>query len=639
MNFTKDDQGWSIVPISNNAKNIYIDPDLGNDNNDGSSDSKAVKTVAKAWKLADRTKQNVFNVKAGKQIGGFTFLFGGPSPDAPNILTSYGNGRAKLSATSDNGIYATGVSNLVVINFELSPATQNTGRDKGISFINTSNVLVEGCLIKEFRNNVTNESSDNKYASNFTIRRNTIIDSFDNTPSGQQDRHSQGLYVYRCDGILIEENTFSGNGWGSGKASKTIFNHNVYLNGDNKNVVARGNIFANASSHGLQQRPGGVCEYNLFYTNAIGFSYGLTEADGPHYVGGVTGYVKGNVVLRGSDIGNQKRGIGVQLANIKPDSNVSFTENIVGYNTQTQGDYYAIRLEFGEGRFSTNAVGVNDLLVKDNITWRWDKAFEVEARIKPNSHGTRNISNVVLDSNYFPDILGKEKLTVTNPVTSPSYPNPDVVIKDFSDLIERSKNSSVRGPSWNIENCAIGAINQVRVGFGLKPIDKNYKVVTEPPHSQLPDVKISKVSVINTSTQTAIGELANGTVFNFAAYPINFLVELTDDRGSIKVNINGQERTESTPPFAVFGDSGSGFNPWNPAVGNYTLTINAYNEKQAAGKLTEIKIFNFKVVKPDVLITNVTVNYADNTVFTSDGSIDKVVIYKRDGTTQEITKK
>ena len=69
----------------------------------------------------------------------------------------------------------------------------------------------------------------------------------------------QGLYVQGVNGIQLMENVFDHNGWNENASGSkaTIFNHNTYMRADNDNVVVIGNVFSNASSHGLQARSGG----------------------------------------------------------------------------------------------------------------------------------------------------------------------------------------------------------------------------------------------------------------------------------------------------------------------------------------------------------------------------------------------
>src|SRR5207247_2730040 len=127
--------------------------------------------------------------------------------------------------------------------------------------------------------------------------------------------HSQGLYVSEVNGLLIEGNLFDHNGWNEQNGSgQTIFNHNVYMSGQNWNIVARKNISARASSHGMQARSGGKVEDNVFLANPISLSFGYVNGSTVH-VGGVKGYISGNVFLGNAKIGDASRGWAMEIRN------------------------------------------------------------------------------------------------------------------------------------------------------------------------------------------------------------------------------------------------------------------------------------------------------------------------------------
>ena len=94
---------------------------------------------------------------------------------------------------------------------------------------------------------------------NFTIRRSVITDAY------KPNDYSHGFWATGVDGLKLEENVFDRNGWhpSVSGAGKTMYNHNVYLKDTLTGVVVRGNVIANASSHGLQARSGGVIENNI----------------------------------------------------------------------------------------------------------------------------------------------------------------------------------------------------------------------------------------------------------------------------------------------------------------------------------------------------------------------------------------
>src|SRR5690606_38167079 len=111
---------------------------------------------------------------------------------------------------------------------------------------------------------------------------------------------------------------FDYNGWKEAQFTQTIFNHNVYIHAECSNLVARGNIFSRSSSHGLQARPGGIVENNLFIRCPVACSYGYVLGGSDPTLGGVGGRVDGNVFVEGNDIDDKPRGIGLQVGNISP---------------------------------------------------------------------------------------------------------------------------------------------------------------------------------------------------------------------------------------------------------------------------------------------------------------------------------
>jgi hypothetical protein len=108
-----------------------------------------------------------------------------------------------------------------------------------------------------------------------TVRRSTFMKNWQAATSG----HQQGIFIDDWNNWLIEDNVFWHNGWASdllppGAASPhggvaTIFNHNVYVTERCTSGIFRGNITADASSHGIQQRPGGINERNLYISNPL----------------------------------------------------------------------------------------------------------------------------------------------------------------------------------------------------------------------------------------------------------------------------------------------------------------------------------------------------------------------------------
>jgi hypothetical protein len=213
--------------------------------------------------------------------------------------------------------------------------------------------------------------------------------------------HSQGLYAYAVDGLLIEENAFDHNGWNEQVpgAGADVFSHNVYIDNDNTGVVVRGNVIANASSHGMQLRPGGTVVNNLFVRNSIALSVGGGDNPEP---GGVTADVRGNVILDGKDIDAvQPRGWGMWFANI---ASGCVRRNVIAHNTRGNQPY-AITLDGDHRGGSTASIGVHDLVIEENVLFDWGGSILVDG-------DAAQVTGVEFRGNDVQEFAGSQPLVV-----------------------------------------------------------------------------------------------------------------------------------------------------------------------------------------------------------------------------------
>lgn len=170
------------------------------------------------------------------------------------------------------------------------------------------------------------------------------------------DAGAQGVLIGDVDGLVIRGCVFDRNGW-SPTSPDSPFNHNVYLTHTNGPVVFEGNISARASSHGLQQRPGGTCRGNLFLANPIGI-----------FLAG-DGIVEGNVVIESRDMHDQPRGQGI-WNDYCGDQIVR--DNIVAFN-RGASDSWGITM--------SNPKSGKTQRVENNIVYAWDSPHENSAPI------------------------------------------------------------------------------------------------------------------------------------------------------------------------------------------------------------------------------------------------------------------
>jgi hypothetical protein len=112
---------------------------------------------------------------------------------------------------------------------------------------------------------------------------------------------------------------------------------------------------------------------------------------------------------------------------------------------------------------------------------------------------------------------------------------------------------------------------------------------------------ITSYTLINATTDQAIQTLSNGAVLNLATLPsrsLNIRANTSTNAGSVIFSLSGQEvknLTESTPPFALFGDIGGNYNNWTPAKGNYFLKATPYSGSGGTGTAGTSLAINFSV--------------------------------------------
>ena len=358
--------GWTpLVPDADTVK-IYVSSSTGNDANSGLSPADPVQTLAAGIALLRDGHPDWLLLKRGdtwtnQDFGGWTKS--GASASAPMVISTYGSGpRPYIKTGSNHGLRAWGtVNHMVIEGVHLHAHTYSgTGRADGIEWnvSASTNVLIENCVIEGFSNGI---DSTTGVKSDFRIRRNHILNTY------ATDGHSQGIYAQQIDGLLIEENFFDHCGWNDNVpgGQATIFNHAVYIQYDCTNVIVRGNIFVRPSATGVQVRPGGIVEDNLFVRCPIAFTFGSDYGTTTSLAGGVSGVIQRNVVLEGNDITSSlPRGIGGVIQHVSP-TGLIIQDNIIAHDVSGQPYGYALQFQGGVG------VGINNVTVKKNIVYDW----------------------------------------------------------------------------------------------------------------------------------------------------------------------------------------------------------------------------------------------------------------------------
>ncbi len=380
--------GWTDLAPSTDSKVIYVSSSTGNDSNDGLTTSRPVKTIERAYQLVRDGKPDWVRLKRGDTFFESmpNWKKSGKSKAEPMVVTTYGtaNARAKIYTGSSKGMRNTGPElrkHLAFVGLELRPQTRT--RDDapgGIEFICPHrDILIEDCLITGFADNLQFQAPKGERSSDVRIRRSVITDSW---AVGQ---HSQGIYAARIDGLLIEECVFDHNGWNANieGADPTIFNHNIYIQTSCSNITVKNNIISEASSHGVQARPGGNISGNVFYRNSIALLHGNEDNQ-------TTGIIENNVFLEGKDISPElRRGMGIH---IQFSDGAKIRHNLFLRNGTDTGLSEAIAVTGDEDQPVTN------LSIEFNTVYNWLNNVVIE---------NQNVSDIVFKNNVIYDNINE----------------------------------------------------------------------------------------------------------------------------------------------------------------------------------------------------------------------------------------
>jgi hypothetical protein len=415
MAVSLDASGFTVVTPALDSQVIYVSSSRGDDDNDGLSPATAVQTLDRGEALLRDGHPDQMLLARGdawrESFGEWTKS--GRSPAEPMLVGAYGAGaRPRIETGSRSAFqitaYNANVRNLSLIGLHMVASARVPGsRDyepsasggNGLRILaQTDHLFVEDCVIQAYGDNVLFQEYRGA-SSNVTVRRCAIVDAY-----ASDGGRSQGLYATGVDGLLLEGNLFDHNGWSEDvKGSPaTIYNHNVYLSSDNSGVVVRGNVIANASSHGLQARSGGVIENNVFLDNPIGLTFGVVKGASV-MAGGVTGSITGNIFLGTRDINGLDRGKALEMGNTTPGVQTLVANNIFAHANEEYGSDFAMLLSYA-GDTSTNgemAAGLNDVTLEDNIVYRWSKGLRFDPNFVPGGKGRFGLNRVTIRRNAF----------------------------------------------------------------------------------------------------------------------------------------------------------------------------------------------------------------------------------------------
>lgn len=355
---------WTQFTPSSDTRLIFVSSSEGNDANNGLTPATPVKTLARGHELLRNGFPDWMLLKRGDTWNESfpAWSKNGRSESEMLVVGAYGDAPDRPKIRPANGVSGMNVvgtrltNHIAFVGFHLEPAERVDGvTPTGIRWLRRSkNILFEDLYVRGFKDNFNLTGGEGTPVEDIRINGCIIADAW-------SDRsHSQGLFANRVNGLVIENSIFDSNGFNHDEgASPTIFNHNLYIQHGTKNVAVRNNIIANASSHGIQLRPGGRIEGNVFLNNPIQI---LISMDVGSAAGDADNVVRRNLVMYGRDISPDiPRRFGMDIGNIR---GVEVAENIF-YSSPEGVNGRVLTISGGTDR------GIEDVVVERNRFIDW----------------------------------------------------------------------------------------------------------------------------------------------------------------------------------------------------------------------------------------------------------------------------
>ncbi|MHB8660883.1 MAG: peptidoglycan-binding protein [Minisyncoccota bacterium] len=585
-----DANGWTVFTRSPDTRVIYVSSSVGSDTNDGLSQNTPVKTLARGESLLRDGFPDWLLLKKGdtwtnETLGSINVS--GQSATEPMLISSYGNGARPLIKTgpSSGGISTIGSGHgdyLAVVGLEFYAYTRDPNSPNfdpstlsnqvgGFSFLNPTHwLLLEGNKFSFYAGNGI-QAYPSGTSQNVSLRRNIITNNYNTTA------HSEGIFTFETNNLLIEGNVFDHNGWNTQitGAGSTIFNRNMYLSHGHGTTIVRDNIDADGASGGIQVRTGGTAEDNLFLRDPISIVFGSSQ----NPVEDVSGVIQNNVTLDSRDIDTQTQGSSIWLASYALSNdgivsgpslikNLDVSGNIIAHNERGTGNIAAIRME-GDGPYSNTSI--HDNIVYDWTNPAWPSLTDHRAdgfsiAIATSSTGTSFYNNIVQQpvsgflgwtSNCNSNATGISLRS--NTYWSAEIDPPTVWSKGW---FETSCGNAVSWDTWMVQTGETGAIKQL---------------VTFPDPNRTIETYMTSLGMTPTYDafiQRALAQTIDNWDSRFTAATVNNYIRAGFGIGSV-VSIPTPDTTPPTIPTNLSGTtiSSSQINlSWNASTDNVGVT-------------------------------------------------------------------
>ena len=111
--------------------------------------------------------------------------------------------------------------------------------------------------------------------------------------------------------------------------------------------------------------------------------------------------------------------------------------------------------------------------------------------------------------------------------------------------------------------------------------------------------RVERFLLVDSRSDTVIGELMDGDTVNLAEYPFINVVAVTDPTtvGSVLFTVNGApERIENVVPYALAGDNNGNYRHWRIDPGTYTIEATPFSEQRAGGDAGTPKAITINII-------------------------------------------
>lgn len=293
-----DATGWSLLEAPPDARRVYVSSSRGRDANSGLSPSQPVRTLAAGRALLRDGEGDWLLLKRGdvweESLDGWALS--GRSAEAPMVITGYGIGTERPVVRAPEGHAFSRddrgpaeVSNLAIVGLRFEAHPSGAGASGLWWTGGGSGLLIEDCVFSGGSNGVVIQGGERRVR-DVRVRRCLVLDV------GGKFGNAHGLYAWGVDGLVVEGCVFD-----HADPGDDPLRRHLHAGSDNTGVVVRENIFARASGEGALLACGGVVESNVFAMCPRGVTLGGGAYDPLTHTLGVTGIVRGNVVMDGGE--------------------------------------------------------------------------------------------------------------------------------------------------------------------------------------------------------------------------------------------------------------------------------------------------------------------------------------------------